>query len=522
MANRCGWLGSSDSIAHVGSGTHHAMAAGANTYCERLGIAVPSLTAVRSHREANTYALLIVTLLEHGRPMTLGDVAQHFVAAGVVSHVDDAYFSLKRCRPARPPVYRDGDLYALDPHDHELDMWAFRLGLRPPRVQRSEPTPPAPRPPTSQRLTVEELDQAWRNDANLYGWSAQRIALAVLDAHDRPMAPEDVVAFVSARTKWHRLVAGPTTFRRSGAAVSVDADGTWSIVPGASELAMARDAVRDAIERARRDLRSSPDEIAAARRQFERQRAAHAAELAQLRRVIVHTFPARTPRAVVLVDVDQRELTTLVGDELSKVAAFLDRFDMLCGVDIRATLRALSVDPGARRLGELGPPQKSLRLNSSGRTLKITTAMLIQGSCGISRPLGDEKKLRAYLAAGQMNKLVARLEADAKSLFALHEYGKVHGGVRLRRGFLDEVFPAPWHHHDEPTLYHLIHEAFDLNMGLVAVVGHAPAWGDPWSRARRLEVVRGEREYQRMLFDELGRYVDDRDVQLARLEAVIN
>jgi hypothetical protein len=148
--------------------------------------------------------------------------------------------------------------------------------------------------------------------------------------------------------------------------------------------------------------------------------------------------------------------------------------------------------------------------------------MLIQSSCGISRPLGDEKKLRAYLASGQTSKLVARLEADAKSLFALHEYGKVHGGVRLRWGFLDQVFPAPWHHRDEPSLYHLINEAFDLNMGLIAVVGHAPAWNDPWSRARRLEVVRGESEYDRMLFDELGRCIDNRDVQLARLETVIN
>ena len=180
------------------------------------------------------------------------------------------------------------------------------------------------------------------------------------------------------------------------------------------------------------------------------------AELAQLRRVIVHAFPPESPRAVVLVDVEQRELTTLVGDELAKVGPLLERFDILCGVDIRATLRGLAVDPGARRLAEIGPPQKSVRLNSSGRTLKITTALLIQGSCGISRPLGDETKLRAYLASGQTSKLVARLEADAKSLFALHEYGKVHGCVRLRWGLLDEVFPAPWHHRDEPTLYHLM------------------------------------------------------------------
>ncbi len=500
------------------------MISASNTYCERLGISVPSLTAVQGHPEANTYALLIVALLEQGRPMTLADVALRFEAAGIVSHADDAYASLKRCRPARPPVYRDGDLYALDPHDHELDLWAFRLGLRPPRGQRREPAPPRPpRPPTTERLSIQELDEAWQNNDSINAWSAQRLALAVLDAHDRPMAPDDVVAFVSARTQGHRLVAGPTTFRRVGAAVAIDADGSWSIVQGAAELLMARDAVRDTIERLRRSpRRSSPDEIEASRRAYERRRAAHAAELAALRRVIVHAFPARAPQAVVLVDVEQRELTTLIGDELSQLSTVLDRFDILCGIDIRAILRALVIEPGDRRLAELGPPQKSVRVNGSGRTLKITTAMLIQGSCGIRRPSGDDKPLLAYLARGQLDKLAARLEADAKALFALHEYGKLQGGVRLRSGPLDQMFPAPWRHDDEPTLYHLKSEASRLSMGLVGVVGHAPAWDDPWSRAQRLEVVRGEREYDLMLFDELGRYVDDRDVQLARLEAVIN
>lgn len=165
------------------------------------------------------------------------------------------------------------------------------------------------------------------------------------------MAAEDVVAFVSTRTKWHRLAVGPTTFRH-GAAVSVAPDGTWSIVHAGPELAMARDAVRDKIERARRYPSYNPEEIAAARRAFERQRAAHAAELAQLRRVIVHAFPARAPRAVVLVDVDQREITTLEGDELSRVGPFLERFDMLCGVDTArpcADSPSIQVLVGSRR-----------------------------------------------------------------------------------------------------------------------------------------------------------------------------
>ncbi len=110
----------------------------------------------------------------------------------------------------------------------------------------------------------------------------------------------------------------------------------------------------------------------------------------------------------------------------------------------------------------------------------------------------DDKTLRACLAKGQIAQLSRRLEADAQSMFALHQYGEVHGRVRLRWGFLDEVLPAPWHHRDEPTLH------------------------DPWFLARYFDVIRGAREYDLDLVDERGEYIDDQDVQLARLETVVN
>jgi hypothetical protein len=494
-----------------------------NAYCDALGIAVPSLAAVRDHAEANSYALLIVALLEHGGPMTLAQVAARFEAADIAP-IDDALRSLQRCRPARSPIYRDGDRYGLDPLDAEADLWAFRLGLRPPRhAPVSAPTPPpSPRPNPDARLTVVELDEAWR-DANLSNWSAQRLALAVLDAHDRGMSPDEVVAFVSARASAHRLAPDPTTFRRHNAAVAIAEDGTWAIVPGAPELGMARHAVRDAIERARRQpRRSTPEEIVASRRAADQRRAVHAAELAALRRVIVHAFPATSPRAVVLVDVASHQLVTLLDDELATAAERLLAYDVIVGVDIRAVLRALGVDPGARRLAELGPPQKSRRLDRGGRTLQITAAMLIQGSCGISRPLGDPKKLQGYLEVGQVAQLRRRLEADAKALFALHAYGRLHGAVRLRWGLLDEMFPAPWHHHDEPTLHALMREAQTHSVAIEAVIGAAPGWDEPWLRAVHLAVDQGRHAYDLFLVDPDRGAVDARDVQLARLAVTLH
>jgi hypothetical protein len=180
------------------------MAAVANAYCERLGISVPSLAATRAHPQANTYALLIVALLEHGRPMTLDEVARRFEAAGVAC-ADDAYAALKRCRPARPPVFRDGELYALDPRDDELDLWVFRLGLRPPRVPRREPPPPPPRPPASQRLGVDELDVQLRRDLD-HRWLPRpdRIIRATSAGRATGLATRGLVARGTREPSWRR------------------------------------------------------------------------------------------------------------------------------------------------------------------------------------------------------------------------------------------------------------------------------------------------------------------------------
>src|SRR5690606_29273665 len=49
-----------------------------NAWCEALGIARPRLESVVDHREANTFSLLLVALLERGQPMTLVQVASRF------------------------------------------------------------------------------------------------------------------------------------------------------------------------------------------------------------------------------------------------------------------------------------------------------------------------------------------------------------------------------------------------------------------------------------------------------------
>lgn len=491
-----------------------------NPYCEALGIEVPRLEVARNARDANYYSLLLVALLERGEPITLAEAAKRFAEAGVAP-ADRALASLKRCKPGRPPIYRDGDRYALDPHDHEADLWAFRLGLRPARAAalRLVRSDPGPLPSPDESLTVAQLDEAWREGV-ASSWSAQRIAICVLDAHGAAMEPDDVVAFVRARSRWSRLSADSARYWRRGAAIRVRDDGLWELDRGHDAVRSARQAVRERVAMVRRwaEMRPDPAVMEANRKRFEREREANAERLARMRRVVIHAFPAEVPEAIVLVDVGRREVRTCIGgDGIAEAKERLLDYDIIAAVGVRPLLRALGFEPGERRLGELGPPQKTRRLNKRGRTLKITTSLLVQGSCGIGRPFGDERVLRGYLRDGEETKLRRRLEADAKSLFALYQYGRLHGAVRLRWGFLDEMLPAPWVHRDEPKLRHLMSRAHELGVPLEVVIGSAPGWADPWSRGRLAYVQRDDRGWWSWLVDDQGYDIDEADVQMARL-----
>jgi hypothetical protein len=490
-----------------------------NAYCAALGIDPPRIEDARSSPDANYYSLLLVALLERGAPMTLDEVATRFAAAGIAPTAEQALLSLKRCKPARAPIYRDGDLYALDPHDDEVSFWLFRLGLRPPRVAPLQTVQHAygPLPSTDHPITIAALDEAWREGVP-NSWSAQRVAAAVLDAHQSAMSGGDVMAFVAARSRWSPLRAESAQYWRSGAVIVHEGD-LWELDARHDAVRSMRQAVRDQVSAMRRwaELRPDPVAMEAHSKRIERERRAHAERLAGMRRVLLHAFPATRPQALALVDVERREVNTFLDDEMDSAIRRLADYEIIGAVNVRALLRALAVDPGDRRLAELGPPQKTRQLNRWGRTLSITTTLLVQGSCGISRPFGDARTMHEYLRSGAHARFRRRLEADAKSLYALYQYGRLHGAVRLRWGFLDEMLPAPWVHRDEHTLYHLLKDAHERDVPLEVVVGSAPGWGDPWSRVRRAYVATDAWQSPSLLVDEDGFEIPRAEVQLARL-----
>jgi hypothetical protein len=100
---------------------------------------------------------------------------------------------------------------------------------------------------------------------------------------------------------------------------------------------------------------------------------------------------------------------------------------------------------------------------------------------------------------------------------AFYQYGRLHGAVRLRWGFLDEMLPAPWIHRDEPTLHQLLQEAYTRGVSLDVVVGSVPGWTDPWSRVRQAFPATDAWGWPSRLVDAQGYEIPRADVQLARL-----
>jgi hypothetical protein len=488
-----------------------------NAYCKILGIKVPDLRVAKDARDANTYACLLVVLMERGEPVTLAQAAQRFEAAGIAP-AESALASLKRCRPGRAPVYRDGDRYALDPNDHEADLWAFRLGLRPPKVPRVVKPAPKPVPSPDAPLTVAILDEAWRPGvAN--GWSAQRIAICVLDAHRKALPPSKVIAFAHVRLGSSQLRLESAQYWRRGAPIQVTEAGLWKLDVDHDAVLSARVVALKNLETSRRyqDRRPDPVAFAASQAEMKRKREEHRQELADMRRVLLHAFPPEKPEALVLLDVEQHSIATYIADEIPVGVGRLDDYQIIAAADVRGLLRTLNYDPRERRLVELSPPQKTRTINRSGRTLKITNSLLVQGSCGISRPFGDPKKLRAYQKAGELTKFRRRLEADAKSLFALYQYGRTQGRVRLKWGFIDEHLFAPWVHSDEMTLFEMRRKALETGRPLELVTGSAPGWEDPWARKQLVFAEQGLNRWDVLLITDDGWPVVESEVQLARI-----
>lgn len=464
-------------------------AEGPNAYCERLGVPVPRLEDVLAAKRLNVREATIVALLERGGHMTIEELADRLVSAGVEARSGDMAHSIRKAWRGLPPVVKGRDgRYSLDtgspaflflPHTFDLGERAAQEPL-----QVSERGPDEP-------LTLEEVEAAFEGrDPPQFGVS--RKVAAILDAHGRAMSVAEVQEHFGRVTR----VASPLqidakALRLGSPDLVTLAEGRVTLNSASRALAATRTAVRQLarpvlLQKARDERFSARHEVLAAER-ARRERAA-AAKAAKLRRAVLRVVPeADYVQAAALLDLQDRSIRTFVGhDQVRELAETLAGYDVLVGLHPREALESIGVDPSRfERLIDLRPPKKTRRLNKAGRTLQITPELLITSSTGMSRPLGDPGKVAQYLAQGDHGKLERRLASDLKSLFAFYRYGVLQRGVRLRWGFLDDRYSVSWELPGERCLYEVMKAAGEEGQTVELVLGNAPGWEDPWSRALR-------------------------------------
>lgn len=334
-----------------------------------------------------------------------------------------------------------------------IATYSARLGIAPPRVEDAKPR------------------------ASLLA----RMVIALVE-HGRPMSERDLAqrlldAGVAVRTgdmvlsiqkAWHGL---PPIYREPDGRYGLDLNGD-----------QARYLLWDAGFQTPRP--SAPSEPETPSERAAREQSAAAA----LRRAIVCAARSGDELgAIAVADLETRETWTFVADEFDAVPERLASYDVLAGPAVRTILTQRGLDADRWRLASLDPPQKTMRLNKAGRVLHITPAMILSSTVGLR--LGDPEKLADYLRKGDVGKLRRRLEADAHAWAALYAFGVLHHVVRLRWGFLDETLRVTWALPGERDAWDLLEEEKTTGKEVDIVLGSAPSWTDPWSRAVRVRVL---------------------------------
>ena len=492
-----------------------------NRYCEVLGIAVPRLESIVAHREANYFGMLVVALLQQGGALTLGEVAERIARAGVGAP-EAVLASLRRCKPARPPVYRSGELYELDPHDRETDMWAFRLDLRPPKRAPDVPTPsPPPREPISDDVPLLEAELAIvMKSFRPSGWSDLRVAMCVLDVHGERMELPEFLKVLEARDGSWRLFARSAKYWHAGHAVRLEGNGWLSLDRSHPHLRASRGALRKRIAELEHQKFPIFDPVAhdAATGRRDGEHEAEGARLVRQPRVIVHGFPAHAPRDVILLDVHERHIVAFGESERDRLRLALSAYDAIAGLDVRDLMRALEFDPEERRLGELRPSSKRItRGGGSRRTVAVTPDLALRGSCGLRQALASDAALARAAGHRDPGRLRTLLTADAKLLFALYEYGRLHHQTYLAVGQELASVPAPWVLFDEPDLLMLMRKAVQMRQPLEVVLGRFPDWDSPDARGELAWPIKLPGEFSITLYDANRDPIPDHWVQTAKL-----
>jgi len=465
----------------------------ANRYCERLGIPVPRVEDAARRPGITLAQIAAVVLLEHGGPLQIQEIATRLGRADLPPRLarPDLVAALKKAWHGQPPIVRDSDRLAIDLLSSELRSVEFRAGLRPPLVP--PPTPVDVRQPgDDEPLSREEVTAAF-GERVLYAYSSIRMAAAILEGWGSPQTLDDIHERLRALTDYVGRIDERTARARRTDLVTVDPHGLIQLNPASSHApAFRRDIRRMAAGR----LRASADSRVFRARQAEwtqrsdqRERALMASAR-DARRALVHIVSAGTaPVAAALIDLTTRGVQTFVGDDRSILAARLEAFDFLAGVDLRSSLRALGLDPERWFLAELRPVQRTFRPAERAAPVSVTLPAALEATTGVARVPADAATWARRLDSKRRHDVAGTIADEARTLCHFFEYGALHGGVRLRSKRDDRLLPADWGLRGDPDLHSMLDAAVRAFADIDAVIGAPPDVADPWKHAIRAAVA---------------------------------
>jgi hypothetical protein len=449
----------------------------------------PSVADAVLRPRVSLFQLLQIALLEQGEPMAEETIAQRLAALGVSSERTDLVTALVKAWHGLAPVRRlpDGRL-GIDPNDAWLSRLPWRLGLVPFEQARTRTVAEEPpiAPPATVQISQQECDALLACNG-LAGLSDVRVVAAILEAHGSAMSLDAINSILRSATGGRggrselapkRLAAWrePYVLVQPGASLRLGEDPRLL-------MAMREDVRKRAYVLLRQQEKTRQAEAWRASRHQAASAAVRteAASTSPLRRLVVRAYPGEgLPRALSVLDPVKHVITTLIDASTAAMAAILADADLVVGLEPESTLAALGLE---RRTADLSRHPRTRQLNRRGRSLRISTAQLISASVGISRPLYNPAVMRRYLADGSETALRRRLESDVKALAAFYRFGRLHGFVRLRWGFLDELRRVEWPGSPGDPLHALVQAAVESNAEIEVVSGSAPGWAEPWSRA---------------------------------------
>ena len=135
--------------------------------------------------------------------------------------------------------------------------------------------------------------------------------------------------------------------------------------------------------------------------------------------------------------------------------------------------------------------------------MPVTLGGVLRATTGARRGPAPPDAWRHALDTGRRAAIERRLASEARSLFALYEYGVLHGGVRVRARPGDRLLPVAWGMRGDPDAHSILDAAERTWTPLDAVIDppvdqptrQVESLPDPWARARRVDVVEHDGPY---------------------------